>query len=351
MSQNDMVIANQTFPSFRSDLNSALQALVTTSNGTSAPSTTYAYQLWVDTTTTTSNKLYIRNSANNANIEIGTINQTAATFTPANAGSTFTLAGTSGSNQTISNGNTLTIAAGEGITTTGGSTDTVTVAGEDATVSNKGIASFATANFAVSSGAVTIKDAGVTGAKFNADVISAQTELASEPADTDEFLVSDAGVLKRIDYSLIKGGTDFVGFKAFASANQTISGSTDTLLAFGGEVFDVGNNFASSTFTCPADGKYFFYANANISGMGSTTAQLQFNHAVAGGSTFSGSITRNGPMDTSSRDGAIGSLSAIFDMTQNSTVTVRIFIFAGKTVAGNSTGETSKTTFGGYKIG
>jgi hypothetical protein len=46
----------------------------------------------------------------------------------------------------------------------------------------------------------------VTGAKLNTDVISAQTALASAPADTDEFLVSDAGTLKRIDYSLIKGG-------------------------------------------------------------------------------------------------------------------------------------------------
>ena len=46
----------------------------------------------------------------------------------------------------------------------------------------------------------------VTGAKVNTDVISAQTALATEPADTDEFLVSDAGVIKRIDYSLIKGG-------------------------------------------------------------------------------------------------------------------------------------------------
>ena len=40
----------------------------------------------------------------------------------------FTLAGTSGSNQTITNGNTVTIAAGTNITTTGGSTDTVTIA-------------------------------------------------------------------------------------------------------------------------------------------------------------------------------------------------------------------------------
>ena len=51
----------------------------------------------------------------------------------------------------------------------------------------------------------TPSDNTVTGAKLNNDVISAQTALTSEPADTDEFLVSDAGTLKRIDYSLIKG--------------------------------------------------------------------------------------------------------------------------------------------------
>ena len=43
-------------------------------------------------------------------------------------------------------------------------------------------------------------------AQIKDDLISGTTALASEPADTDEFLVSDAGVLKRIDYSLIKGG-------------------------------------------------------------------------------------------------------------------------------------------------
>ena len=45
----------------------------------------------------------------------------------------------------------------------------------------------------------------VTGAKLNTDVISAQTDLGATPADTDELLVSDAGVLKRVDYSHIKG--------------------------------------------------------------------------------------------------------------------------------------------------
>ena len=49
-------------------------------------------------------------------------------------------------------------------------------------------------------------DGTVTNAKLAQDIISGETALASEPADTDEFLVSDAGTLKRIDYSLIKGG-------------------------------------------------------------------------------------------------------------------------------------------------
>ncbi len=50
----------------------------------------------------------------------------------------------------------------------------------------------------------------VGAAQIKDDLISGTTALAAEPADTDEFLVSDAGVLKRIDYSLIKGGGSHV---------------------------------------------------------------------------------------------------------------------------------------------
>ena len=80
MSQHDMNIANQGFPAFRSDLNNALVALASTNNGTSAPSTSFAYQMWVDTTTASGNILYIRNSANDGNIEIARINQSTGKF-------------------------------------------------------------------------------------------------------------------------------------------------------------------------------------------------------------------------------------------------------------------------------
>ena len=66
----------------------------------------------------------------------------------------------------------------------------------------------------------------VTAAKLNDDIISGQTELASEPADTDEFLVSDAGTLKRIDYSLIKGGGITNSQIWLLTADQALTGSS-----------------------------------------------------------------------------------------------------------------------------
>ena len=54
-------------------------------------------------------------------------------------------------------------------------------------------------------GATQLASDAVTAAKLNDDIISGQTALGEAPADTDEFLVSDAGTLKRVDYSYIKG--------------------------------------------------------------------------------------------------------------------------------------------------
>lgn len=84
MSQNDFTIANQTFPNTRSDINSALQALAGLSSGASAPSTTYAYQLWADTTNTL---LKIRNGANSAWVTIGTLDAANLALLPLAGGS------------------------------------------------------------------------------------------------------------------------------------------------------------------------------------------------------------------------------------------------------------------------
>jgi len=69
--------------------------------------------------------------------------------------STFTIQGSDSSTDAVALGETLVINNGEGIVTAI-SSNTLTITGEDATTSNKGIASFSSDNFAVSSGAVTV---------------------------------------------------------------------------------------------------------------------------------------------------------------------------------------------------
>jgi len=53
MAQGDYLIQNQSFPSFRSDLNSTLEAINTSNSGTSRPSSAVAGTVWLDTTNAT----------------------------------------------------------------------------------------------------------------------------------------------------------------------------------------------------------------------------------------------------------------------------------------------------------
>lgn len=79
MATHDYVIDNQTASAFRTDLNNALQAIVTQNSGSSAPATTYANMLWYDTT---NNQIKKRNEANSAWIVVGTVDEGTSTFEP-----------------------------------------------------------------------------------------------------------------------------------------------------------------------------------------------------------------------------------------------------------------------------
>ncbi len=126
----------------------------------------------------------------------------------------------------------------------------------------------------------------VTGAKLNTDVISSQTALGATPADTDELLVSDAGVLKRVDYSYLKSVAGTNSFSVAGSGNQSsIADNVWTKLTFDSENWDTDSCFASDKFTAPAAGKYFFTANASMYG------------ATDNGNSISGKFYKNGSGD------------------------------------------------------
>ena len=85
----DYVLSNQSGANFRSELNTILAAIVSQNSGSTAPTTTYAYQWWIDSGVSPA-LLKIRNAANSAWITVGDV--TAANLgllTSATAASTY----------------------------------------------------------------------------------------------------------------------------------------------------------------------------------------------------------------------------------------------------------------------
>ncbi len=89
MATHDYVISNQSFPSTRTDINNVLQAIVTNNSNATAPSTTFASMLWYDTA---NDKFFVRNSDNDAWIELFKLDETGDHL--ATIGDTITLDGT-----------------------------------------------------------------------------------------------------------------------------------------------------------------------------------------------------------------------------------------------------------------
>jgi hypothetical protein len=94
--------------------------------------------------------------------------------------------------------------------------------------------------------------AGSVGAdQLSANAITGQTALGGTPADTDELLVSDAGVLKRVDYSYLKGvslSTNTNNQVATVTGPNALNGEAN--LRFDGSTLRVG----SGTTSPDADG-------------------------------------------------------------------------------------------------
>ena len=122
-------------------------------------------------------------------------------------------------------------------------------------------------------------NASVGSAQIADSLISGKTALGATPADTDELLISDAGTLKRVDYSYLKSANT-PAFFAHAASDQNLTDNTYSKLTLGTEVFDTNGAFASSRFTVPSGqaGKYFFYGSVRTTT--SSDTQLQDSYAA-----------------------------------------------------------------------
>ena len=112
-------------------------------------------------------------------------------------------------------------------------------------------------------------DASVGASQVADTLISGKTALAAEPADTDEFLVSDAGTLKRIDYSHIKASSPGL------THIKTLTASDSSSLDF--------NNGSSGVTLDSTFNRYLFYIDIQ---MASDNVQLQLLYSTNAGTSY-----------------------------------------------------------------
>ena len=195
----------------------------------------------------------------------------------------------------------------------------------------------------------------VTAAKLNNDIISGTTALTSEPADTDEFLVSDAGTLKRIDYSLIKGGgvteidqwrltTSFDGSSYLTSNLERVDTAPQGYLG-------TGMTQSSGVFTFPSTGHWFVKFNINYFGNGD--GDIRQAGGTIDATTNNSSYAQlaegfNGCNNHGANYSMCTEISTILDITDTSNQKVKFQVYtttSGATCSGSTDNNRTFMTF------
>ena len=186
---------------------------------------------------------------------------------------------------------------------------------------------------------------------FSVSSITGATELAATPADTDEFIISDAGTLKRLDFSHIKSVAGTNAFLAFANGNTSVSDNTETKVAFDEEKYDVDSAYDHSTnyrFVAPADGKYFFYFQVYSSGQDNEQLRDTYGQFRVNGTAQSQTreLQNNNPSYL-----RMVNASAVLNLSASDYVEVYILIESVNNTQ-RYDGDTSqlRTFFGGFRL-
>ena len=190
----------------------------------------------------------------------------------------------------------------------------------------------------------------VTASSVNNDFISGQTALATTPDDTDEFLVSDAGTIKRVDYSLIKGGgitmADQWRITANITSDQTpISSNLERNDSTGFAYIGSGMSQSSGVFTFPETGIYF--VEYTLAGYPDTNDGIfGFIEVTTNNSSYS-QVARS-PISRDGNGEDSGTSSTLVDVTDTSNVKVRFTVTdvsSGTTVHGSTSFNKTHFTF------
>ena len=183
-----------------------------------------------------------------------------------------------------------------------------------------------------------IADDAIESEHLNNNIISGQTELAVAPASTDELLISDGGVLKRIDFSLIGGNNKPIIVAARSGGDQTVSAGSYTKVQLNDEVLDTGSNYNNSTYiaTIPEAGTYFLGGFITVTNLNGTSDFAVIR--IADDANSSSKRYANSSHAGNSGYGTVNlSAFSVRTLAQNDTVSLFVYGSEGITVSDEAT--------------
>jgi len=182
--------------------------------------------------------------------------------------------------------------------------------------------------------AAKIADDAISEEHLDATAITGFTALGATPADTDEFLVSDAGTLKRVDYSYIKGGGITQASQWRITANFTgganpVSSNWEEDDLFYSRIGDA-MSVSSGIWTFPETGIWLVTAHANYQFIG----EVSYHELIIYGTDDNSSYSTLGGSHGATADLAgsntaystTGNAQVLFDVTNTSNDKVKIGI-------------------------
>jgi hypothetical protein len=252
MAQSDLTIENQSFPSFRSDLNDALSAINSFQSGTSRPASAVAGTIWLDTTSATTPTLKYYDGADD--ISLATLDHASNTVNWLDSTVAFDII----NDITPQLGGMLDVngqAIGDGtlelvkFSETASAVNEITIANAD---TNNAPEISATGDDTDIDLKITPKGAG--------NLILDGFEFPNTDGTAGQVLQTDG--YANLSFATPSGGANTPAFEASMGSDLTISGNTYTKATLNTEKFDIGSCYDSSTnyrFTPNVAGKYFMY--------------------------------------------------------------------------------------------
>jgi hypothetical protein len=136
-------------------------------------------------------------------------------------------------------------------------------------------------------------------------------------------------------------------FRIGSGTQANIAVSTNVTAIFDSEVFDIGSNFASNTFTAPVTGKYYLGLLMRLNAVDSAASYIQI--VIVGSNRNTTVFTFHNATELSAdADNVTVSGSTVLDMDANDTAYVRIRIQSG---TAQTDVDSDGSYFTGYLIG